>query len=194
MNEQEEAAWELHGVLTDLEIPYAVIGGLAVGYWGEPRFTQDVDVTVMLPLEEDVEPLLQEVGARLVLRIPDAVDFARRNRVLLARSSNGVSLDIALGLPGYEDEVMARVVGWPIEPGKTLRLASAEDLIVHKLVAGRPRDLRDVEGIVYRQGHGLDANYVRRWVGVFARMMDRPDLGKCFEGAWEKVPGLEQAQ
>jgi len=76
------------------------------------------------------------------------VNFARRHRVLLVRASNGVPLDISLGLPGYEEEVMTRAVNWELEPAKVVRLCSAEDLIIHKAVAGRPQDVRDVEGVV----------------------------------------------
>ena len=44
----EEAAWEVHQVLEDLGIPYAIIGGIAVQYWGEARFTQDT--TLIVPI------------------------------------------------------------------------------------------------------------------------------------------------
>jgi hypothetical protein len=186
MNEQERAAWELHVLLTRLGVPYAIIGGLAVRQWGEPRLTQDVDVTVMLPVENP-QPLLDEIAASFSPRIPDVVEFARRHRVLLVRASNGVPLDISLGLPGYEEEVMARAVEWELEPGRVLRLSSAEDLIIHKAVAGRPQDLRDIEGIVYRQGSALDTDHIRRWLGAFAEVMAQPELPGHFETPWHRM-------
>lgn len=79
MNEQEYAAWELDVFLTRLGVPYAIIGGLAVRQWGEPRFTQDVDVTAMLPLEDPV-PILREIAGHFSPRLPDAVNFARCTR------------------------------------------------------------------------------------------------------------------
>jgi len=157
-----------------------------VRQWGEPRFTQDVDVTAMFPLEEPL-PLLQELAAHFAPRLPDAVDFARRQRVLLVRASNGVSLDISLGLPGYEEEVMARAVNWELESGKIVRLCSAEDLIIHKAVAGRPQDLRDIEGIIYRQGTALDTAIVRRWLSAFAEVLEQPELPERFETPWRKM-------
>lgn len=186
MNEQERAAWELDGFLARRNVPYVIIGGLAVRQWGEPRFTQDVDVTAAFPLEDPM-PLLQELVAHFPARLPDAVDFARRNRVLLVRASNGVALDISLGLPGYEEEVMARAVDWKLEPGKVLRLCSAEDLIIHKAVAGRPQDLRDIESIVYRQGESLNVVIIRRWLETFAEVLTQPDLPKHFESPWQKM-------
>ncbi|MFQ6101737.1 MAG: nucleotidyl transferase AbiEii/AbiGii toxin family protein [Anaerolineae bacterium] len=186
MNEQECAAWELHAFLTRRNVSYVIIGGLAVQRWGEPRFTQDVDVTAVFPLDDPV-PLLQELTAHFPARLPDAVDFARRNRVLLVRASNGVSLDISLGLPGYEEEVMARAVDWELEPGKVVRLCAAEDLIIHKAVAGRPQDLRDIEGIIYRQGPTLDPATIRRWLEAFAEVLAQPDLPERFETPWRKM-------
>jgi len=186
VNEQERATWELHVFLTRLGVPYVIIGGLAVRQWGEPRFTQDVDVTAMFPLEDPL-PLLQELAAHFAPRLPDAVDFARRQRVLLVRASNGVSLDISLGLPGYEEEVMARAVNWELESGKIVRLCSAEDLIIHKAVAGRPQDLRDIEGVIYRQGPALDAVIVRRWLSAFAEVLEQPELSERFETPWRKM-------
>lgn len=189
MNEQEHAAWELHVFLVQRDVPYVIIGGLAVRQWGEPRFTQDVDATVVFPLDDPVS-LLQELAAHFSPRLPDAVDFARRHRVLLVRASNGVPLDISLGLPGYEEEVMARAVDWELEPGKVVCLCSAEDLVIHKAVAGRPQDLRDIEGIIYRQGTALDVTIVRRWLGAFAKVLAQPDLLERFESPWRKISGL----
>ncbi len=192
MNEYERAVWELHMCLGELGIPYVIIGGLAVRRWGEPRFTQDVDATIMLPLDDPV-PALREIVARLAPRYPDAVDFARSRRVLLVRASNGVAVDISLGIPGYEDEVMARAVDWELEPGKIVRLCSAEDLIIHKAVAGRPQDLRDIEGVVYRQRTSLDAGYIRRWLMVFAELLvEQPDILERFETPWRKMLALEE--
>ena len=50
MNPRLEAAWEIHQFLAKHRLPYAVIGGLAVQKWSEPRFTRDVDLTVASPL------------------------------------------------------------------------------------------------------------------------------------------------
>jgi len=52
VNLQWEAAWELHQFLTGRGIPYAIIGGIAVQFWGEPRLTRDVDLTIAAPLDE----------------------------------------------------------------------------------------------------------------------------------------------
>ncbi|MEW6171582.1 MAG: hypothetical protein AB1510_00730 [Bacillota bacterium] len=97
------------------------------------------------------ESFLKRTVKRFQPRFPDAVDFARKSRVLLLTATNGRPIDISLGIPDYELEAMAQdaIVTWP--GGKAVRLISSEDLIIHKCVAGRPHDLEDVERILVRQ-------------------------------------------
>lgn len=187
MNVREEAAWELHLFLRRLGIDYAIIGGAAVQIWGEPRLTQDVDLTASTPLDEPAGSFIQQVLDRFPARLEDALEFARQNRVILIRASNGCPVDISMGLPGYEDQVMERAVEVELEPGKAVRFCSAEDLIIHKAIAGRPQDVRDVEGIVYRQGASLDARYIRHWLHAFADLLENPRILTRFERPWHHI-------
>jgi hypothetical protein len=181
-----EAAWEMHQFLTAVGFPYAIIGGLALQHWGEPRFTANVDITVAVPADATDE-FLQQATSRFTPRITDAVRFARDNRVLLVTASNGCPVDICLAAPGYEDHVMQRAVLCELQRGMETRVCSAEDLVVHKLVAGRPRDLEDARSVIARQRDRLDTGYVRRWLAEFAAASDQPDLPELFEAAWRAV-------
>jgi len=186
MNSRETAVWEIHQLLTKIDIPYVIIGGMAVQHWGEPRFTQDVDLTVSAPINEP-EAFIKRVLDQFSPRMKEALAFAIQNRVLLSQASNGCPIDLSLALPGYEDEVMARAVAYEIVQGKLVRLCSAEDLIIHKSVAGRPQDIRDIEGIVYRQGELLDAAYIQRWLQSFADLLYKPEIVEIFETPWRKM-------
>jgi hypothetical protein len=181
----EDAALEVHQVLSELQIPYAIIGGMAVQYWGEARFTQDLDLTVVIPIEEQ-EDTLRVLSNRLPPRRPDAIEFAVKRRVFLVQTSVGFPVDIALGLPGYEDELISRAINYVVEPGKTIRLCSAEDLILQKVVANRPQDIRDIEGVVIRQGTNLDLAYIRHWLKIFAEWLETDDIIDRFEMPWQK--------
>ncbi|MDW8319219.1 MAG: nucleotidyl transferase AbiEii/AbiGii toxin family protein [Anaerolineae bacterium] len=187
MNQQEAAAWELHQFLRSLGLPYAVIGGMAVQWWGEPRATRDVDLTVIAPPDQPTSVFIQQVLDRFPARIENALEFARRSRVILIAASNGCPVDISLGLPGYEEEVMRRAVEFELEPGKAIRVCSAEDLIIHKALAGRPQDVRDIEGIVYRQRDNLDTAVIRRWLRAFAELLDNSEIVERFERPWRRV-------
>jgi hypothetical protein len=183
VNHQFETAWRLHLFLTVRRIPYVIIGGLAVQRWGQPRFTRDVDVTVLLPPERE-EAALTEMVTAFLPRVDDAVAFALEHRVLPLTVPGGGEADVSLGLPGYEEDVVSRAVEYDLGEGRRVSLCAAEDLIIHKALAGRAQDVTDIEGIVARQGHGLDIQYIRRWLAELARVADDPEVATRFERAW----------
>jgi hypothetical protein len=69
----------------------------------------------------------------------------------------------AIAETSFQREVLERRVAAGVE-GRDVKLVSAEDLILFKLVAGRPRDLIDVQDVLFTQGE-LDEPYLRRWAG-----------------------------
>ena len=186
MNPRFEAAWEIHQFLKQHNVPYAVIGGVAVQKWGDQRATQDVDISVGTSIEEGSQKLIQLIIEHFSSRITKPVEFAKQTRMVLVRASNGIDVDIALALPGYEVQMFERAVEYELEPGKAIQLCSAEDLIIHKAVAGRPQDVSDIQGIVYRQGENLDLDYIRGWLKKFADLLGQPEVLAQFEKAWER--------
>lgn len=163
-----------------------LIGGMVVARWGEPRATTDVDLSVLAPYGDEsaaIDTLLQH----FVPRGPDPRGFALAHRVLLLQATNGVALDIALAAFPFEVEALDAASSWEIARGVDVRTCSAEHLIVYKLVAGRTRDLTDVEGIVRRQTGRLDIDIIRRWGTVFAELKEDPDLLRPFEAALKKA-------
>src|SRR5450631_4384076 len=121
-----------------------VIGGIAVLWWGEPRVTRDVDLTLLTGFgAEDsfVSTLLAEYPAR----VADPATFARKNRVLLLQTPGGVGIDISLGALPFEECVVRNATEYTYGPGLSFRTCSAEDLVVMKLFASRPLDIVDAK-------------------------------------------------
>jgi len=136
------------------------IGGLAVQRWGEPRMTRDADLTLLTGFgteEAFVDALLDAFEGRR----DDARAFALQHRVLLARHPNGTPFDIALGALPFEEDSVLRSSFWNIGDG-ALRTCSADDLVIHKVFAGRDQDWLDVRGILIRSGQTLDLNLIDR--------------------------------
>lgn len=154
------AAQEVLSALQEAGASACVIGGLAVVRWGQPRATADVDLSVLTPYGEESRVLGALLG-RFVARSPDARAFALAHRVLLITSASGVPVDVALVAFPFELEALDRASAWEAVPGVVLRTCPAEHLVVYKLVAGRPQDLIDVEGIVRRQHARLDVDRIR---------------------------------
>jgi hypothetical protein len=164
---------------TELEarrIPFMLIGGQAVLVHGEPRLTQDVDVT--LGVGPDRIPDLLEVCEALALQpLPeDPGAFARETFVLPAADpETGLRLDLIFSTTPYEAQAIDRAV--LVDVGsRVIPFASAEDLVLHKLFAGRPRDLEDAAGVVRRKGPQLDWEYLDRWAREFAGIPGRNEL------------------
>ncbi len=134
---------------------FCFIGGVAVQRWGQPRLTQDADLTLLTGFGKE-EFFADSLLAKFSGRLPDTRDFAVRNRVLLARTDSGIPLDIAFGAYPFEERSVERASPWEWVSGHRLLTCSAEDLLVHKVFAGRDRDWADVEGILVRQHGKLD--------------------------------------
>jgi len=160
-------------------------------HWGEVRLTRDLDVTVLVPPEALAE-FVEAALARFRPRIPEAREFALQHGVVLVETADGVPVDISLRIPGYEEEALRRAV--PVEfPGAgPLRLLAPEDLILHKCVAGRPRDLEDVESILVRRRQRVDLALIRRWLSAFRGVVEGHDPLRAFEEALNRVRDRSQ--
>lgn len=185
MNSQFRAIREVHEFFSKGKIPYVLIGGIALQFWGEPRFTRDVDVTILVSLGDE-ETTVRKILSFFQPRITDALQFALENRICLVKNKEGYEIDISLGIPGYEEEVIKRSVNCEIEKGYPVRICSAEDLIIHKAVAGRPQDISDIEGIIIRQGNKLDIRYIRKWLKHFSDVLDMKGILARFERPWKR--------
>jgi len=163
----------------------AIVGGVAASLRGKPRLTKDIDAIV---LEARAETLLMggsEFG--FTPRIPDALEFSRQTGVLLLQyMPGGIDIDISLGALRFEDEVIDRS-SW-IEVGRTqLRVASAEDIIIMKAIAGRPRDVMDIENIL-QMNPDLDIERIRHWVREFSAVLEAPEIYDDLEKLLRRRP------
>lgn len=159
MNGLFAAAEEVQRLCDNEAWRFCFIGGLAVQRWGEPRLTRDVDLTLLTGFGGE-DRYVDRLLATFTSRVPEPQAFARRARVVLLRSASGVLIDIALGALPFEERSVTRSSNWTIPGSAALRTCSAEDLVVHKVFAGRDRDWSDVGGVVARQGHRLDLDLI----------------------------------
>jgi len=153
-----------------------VIGGQAVLVHGQPRLTQDIDVT--LGVEPDRLGSVLEICKDLDLDpLPEEVEsFVTETFVLPAlHPGTRIRVDFVFSTTPYERQAIQRAV--PIRiGGSEVPFATAEDLILHKLFAGRPRDLEDVLGVIRRQTENLDWMYLDRWAREFAAVPGREGM------------------
>lgn len=177
MNDLYRAALDLQAFCQARGWRFCFIGGVAVQRWGEPRQTDDADLTLLTGFgheEAFVDPLLEKLAPRR----PDAREFALMNRVLLARHREfGVPLDIALGAFPFEENAIARATFWDCTgEGDLLLTCSAADLIIYKAFANRGIDWQDIERILQRHGAALDFALVWRELLPLLELKEDPAI------------------
>lgn len=185
MQSTETAPAELLAALSaaflELRAQWYLFGAQAAMVWGRPRLTADIDVTVRQE-PEDPERLVRTLEARgFALRVSDAGDFVRRTRVFpFLHVASGMPLDIVLAGPGLEDLFLSRAR--PITmAGVVVPVISPEDLIATKILAGRPKDMEDVRGILRERLPDLDIELVRSTLGLLEDALAQRDLLPAFE-------------
>jgi hypothetical protein len=171
MNDLLKAARDLQVFCDSRGWKSCVIGGLAVQRWGEPRVTRDVDVTLLAGFGSELD-FIQVLLARYPARLAQPVDFALRNRVLLLQTTEGIGLDVSLGALPFEELAIRRASDFNFSPGLSIRTCSAEDLLVLKLFASRPMDVRDAETVALRQHGQLEWDYVEEQLRPLAEFKD----------------------
>ena len=138
---------------------YALIGGLAASIRGRIRATEDLDLILLCSLDEGLELVESLRQSRFSALLDDYEEVARSALLLpLIDQDSGIQLDLAIGLSGFEQEIVERADPMMIGDNEIF-VATAEDLLVLKMLAGRPQDLQDVMGIVEVQADRLDWQY-----------------------------------
>jgi hypothetical protein len=158
------------------KIPFMLIGGQAVLVHGEPRLTQDIDVTLGVPPTrlDDLLQLCESAGLEPLPEHPQA--FVGETFVLPAEDqASGVRVDFIFSTTQYEAQAIRRAERITVS-GYAVPFATPEDLLLHKLFAGRPRDLEDARGVIRRKGHELDWDYLARWARELATAPGRDQL------------------
>ena len=149
-------------VLKKRKIRFAVIGGLAVSWRGEPRATGDVDIVVDMDVKQAValkDELNQTPFSPL---FPEVSEVIESSFILpLIHDEAKVTVDLSLGLSGFEKQLIKRATDIELE-GHSVPVTTSEDLILLKLCAGRQRDMDDISRLVYLRENDLDWEYLRK--------------------------------
>ena len=152
----------LLGLLTARGVDYVLIGGLAAVLHGSATLTQDVDICFARD-EGNLEALakaLGELGARL-RGVGESVPFVPDRRTLeqselLTLDTSAGPLDLVALPPGSPPYDVLRRRSQRLDLGAfAVCVASVEDLIAMKRMAGRPKDLvaiEELEAIVRLRG------------------------------------------
>lgn len=137
-------------------IPFAVIGGLAVSFRGQPRMTVDVDLVIQAEIDAALRLLETLEATPFGPLFPGVEEVVTSACILpLRHRTTGVRLDVAIGMSGFEQDAVRRAT--PVDVGGTaVPVATVEDLLVMKALAGRPQDDEDIRGLVAAAQASID--------------------------------------
>lgn len=154
------------------KIRYCLIGGMAAGYWGVPRYTKDMDFTLVSRTGsfKEIIDALEKKKFKVHEKGPSQIQVIQRGKLTF-------QADLILAETDYQDWVVQRAI--PVKMFDiTVPICSPEDLIILKLIANRRQDLLDIENILGNPNVSLDTSYLGEWLKFWE-----------LEGLWKKEFG-----
>lgn len=177
--------------LEGLGLRYAVVGGLAVGAWGVPRATKDVDLYAELATA--VRPRLRRELLQRNFDVPAMDEELERFGVFrsLFRPTS-VFVDIFDAENPLGEAILKRRREVQVQ-GRIRWTAAAEDLAVLKAFSDRARDHEDLMKLIAVGGGKLDMPYIENWARELDRSMGGDEvterLKRAQHEAARRVPG-----
>ncbi len=169
--------------LDEDKVPYMIIGGQAVLLYGTPRLTRDIDITLGVDTDKFqlIEGICRKLGLKILPENPE--DFARETKVLPAEEPElRIRVDFIFSFTEYEAQAISRT-NEVVMSGYPVKFASCEDVIIHKMIAGRAVDEEDVRNILIKNKNSIDLKYIRGWLSEFGKLSEH-------EGILEKFNSL----
>ncbi len=167
--EQSELMRLVVHALETLKIPYMITGSQASAYYGEPRFTRDIDIVA------DIKPGQVE---QFVAFFPqneyycdrDTIneEIKTRGQFNIIHAGSGLKIDIILTKKtAFSQAEFPRRRRSAVFPDQQGAFASPEDVIIKKMEfykeGGSEKHLRDITGILKISGDEVDRQYIEGW-------------------------------
>lgn len=152
MREPSDSAASAGDVLDSVGVRWALAGALAaLRYRATPRLTTDADL--LIGTHEGVADAFRSAG----YSVTEIADQGEQPHVITVRG-RGDRVDLLIAVVEYQQVALARAIG---------NVLTVEDVIVHKLIAWRPRDRDDIASIL-DTGIDFDEDYVSEWAAAWS--------------------------
>jgi hypothetical protein len=181
----------LADVFEHLALPYAIGGAVATSFWGVPRTTQDADCLIAVPsiayqrlsdtLNAKGFEIEQPAGPQPVTVVA-LLEQVRRDK-FMSLSCRATSVELFVPVVPLQESILKRAVARAFH-GRTIRITTAEDLVLLKMAFHRQKDLQDIKGILHIQKGHLDMPYLRTWSAEMlepAAIRELDDLIRTYE-------------
>ena len=157
-------------VCNRLGLRYFVTGSMASMGYGEWRVTHDIDVVIDFRYG-DIQPFFEAFPSESFYFDRDSIVEAIRNapsQFNIIHPESGLKVDVMVPeLSNIDQSRFERVQEEPRSGGGIIRLSSAEDVILKKLVyyeeGHSEKHIRDITSILRVQGEAIDRAYIEHW-------------------------------
>jgi len=174
--------------LNEVGASWYLFGAQAALIWGRPRLTADIDVTVRLSPENPDRLVDAMTRAGFALRVTGTPAFIESTRVMpFVHESTAWPVDVVLAGPGLEERVIDAAVWIDLGDDVRVPVIRAEDFIVTKVLAGRPKDREDIHGVLTERLDKLDLDSIRETLAMLESALGVSDLLPAFEADLARV-------
>ncbi len=159
----------LVAALERLQLRYFVTGSTVTIFYGEPRFTNDIDVVVELTADTVVEFCRQFPEDEFYVSLEAAVDAVHRHSMFnIIQPRSGLKVDVIVPAPSAFNLMrFARARRVQAGDGWDASFSSPEDAILKKMEfhreGGSDKHLRDIASMLRTSGHQIDTTYIEHW-------------------------------
>lgn len=167
--EQAELLRRVVDALERLKLPYLVTGSIATILYGEPRFTNAIDVVVQLPLDRAEALVAAFPAGEFDVDLEQVrAAIARRGQFNIIHPASGLKVDVMIpAMDDFDRSRFARTRRVRPAAGLEADFAAPEDVIVKKLQyyaeGGSEKHLRDIRGVLRVSSTAVDREYVAAW-------------------------------
>ena len=172
--------------LKPLNVPVAVVGGIALATWKHVRATRDVDLLLDIEEKELSRVLQSLLDAKLrPKRDLSVTDLGQLGVIQLLyeppETFMDLQVDLLLAKSDYHRNALERRVSVQLaDLDIEIAVLTCEDLILHKLLAGRIIDRADAAALLRANRESLEFDYLLQW-------SDGLVLGKELAEVWNEA-------
>jgi predicted nucleotidyltransferase len=133
--------------LNEANIHYAIVGGIALSFHTQPRYTKDIDILLLEGDIDNLKSILKKMGYTFEA---NPWTFKGTNitlhRLTKIEGEDSLTIDLLAGNEGRHKEIIENAVVEETEYGLTC-IASREDLIWLKRFRNSKQDIADIEAL-----------------------------------------------
>ncbi|HPH64291.1 MAG TPA: nucleotidyltransferase [Kofleriaceae bacterium] len=164
-------------VFEETNAAWFVFGAQALAIHGVARATADVDITVRLAgSTAQLIAALAKHGFGIHIKPSELHAFIAETRVIPAfHKTSNIPVDIVLAGPGLEELMLERATRLKLQ-NVQIPVITMEDFLVLKILAGRGKDIQDVQLLLAARGPDIDQPLVARRIAELEQILDQADL------------------